>query len=188
MINSGAIGQLILTEYLSVQPNKTYTLQDNPSTSANDSNPVGDTTADTWCSSGWLAGSSYSLTRLDLNLEKNGSPTGVITVKIYNSTNGTVATGTPSTLLGTSNTINASSLTTGFVQTSFLFSTPVSITSGTGYFVAINYSIINASNYVIWGDDSTIHTSCYYESADAITWNQICLGCLTPNLWTYSSP
>jgi hypothetical protein len=167
---------------------QTYTLRDNPTSVQNDYNPVGDTATDTWLSMGWTAGSSYSLTMLQLNLQKQGSPTGNITVRIYSSSDGTAATGVPLTLLATSNTVSVGGLTTSFQQIPFYFNTPLSITSGTSYFVAINLSVISATNYIFWGDNDLILNSSYNSSTDGTTWNSEYTFALCPNLWTYSSP
>lgn len=79
----------------------------------------------------FTASSSYSLARITMVIPITGSPTDNLALSIYSgSINGT--------LLGTSNNLNLTGLSTG--NRNFDFSTPVTITSGTKYYVQANRS------------------------------------------------
>lgn len=97
-------------------------------------------------SSDWVAGSSYTLTRIDVDMKKFGSPTGNITLDVYSASSG-LPTGAS---LGTStNTVDASTVSTASAGATYTFNfTGVSITNGSSYCMVWSgtYSLSTSNN------------------------------------------
>ena len=101
--------------------------------------------------SDFVAGSSYSLDKISLKLSKSGSPTANLTVHIYSE-----AGSVPNASLGESGAIAASTLTTSAADYEFTFASPISITSGTHYWVVLMLNEnAHATNYIKWHGDGT---------------------------------
>jgi hypothetical protein len=92
-------------------------------------------------------------------MQKNGSPTGTLTAKIYNITGtyGTNArpTGTP---LAVSYSIDASTLSDSFQLVTFIFPTPYTTTNGAYYAVTCETDISSSTNNVLVAYDATSPT------------------------------
>lgn len=140
----------------------------------------------------FTAGSSYSVSQVTLQLEKVGAPTGTITVSIFND-NGSNNVGASD--LGDSGTLNTASLTTSYLSYTFVWSTPVALTSGTKYWIVVAPSGgVSSTNYVNLREDSA--AAGHYQSRwNGTTWTAtsgqqtyfIAYSLvLTPNVWQAS--
>lgn len=92
-----------------------------------------------------------------LYLNKTNSPTGTAVVKIYAHTGTFGSTGTPTgAALATSGTLDVSTLTTSLVLKTFTFSGAerITLTNGTKYFLAIEYSG-DSTNFISVGEDNS---------------------------------
>jgi hypothetical protein len=120
-------------------------------------------TNDKWYAGGsFVAGSSYTLTRIDVYQSKGGSPTFNQTLTLYTS-----ALNKPSTLVATStNTPTVSSLSTSCGTLTFNFNN-IAITNGTEYFI-VGEGHGDGSNYLNWCFTTGTHYMVY--SIDASTW------------------
>jgi hypothetical protein len=96
-------------------------------------------------------------------LNKNGSPTGTITAKIYAMTGTLGLTSKPTgSALITSDAVNVADFSASISLVTFRFSTTnvYSLTSGTNYALVLDCSNVtgDASNAVEWGQDTTSPT------------------------------
>lgn len=99
-----------------------------------------------------LLTSTINSVRLDLR--KVGSPTGTVSVKIYQN-----SSGVPGSLVATSDSVSVSSIRgeSGYL-TEFSFSSPASVTSSTDYILTVDTSgitLADVNNYVQVGSDSS---------------------------------
>lgn len=123
----------------------------------------------------WQAGSSYTLTRVDFNLAKSGSPTQTISAFIYSAT---ASPGTPSTLIATaSNTVAASGLSGSGAYETFNFPN-TSITSGTWYYVVLTIAdgTSNASNFIIISRDTAAGSPNICTAETSGSWTAVASG------------
>lgn len=148
------------------------TLKDSKTNDSNNTaNGVKNTAARTYLASKWTAGSSYSLAALETMGAKGGAvgnPTGEITCYVYS--NGSSA---PGTLLGTSDTVAASSYPAAASPAwiRFTFPTPVSLTSGTVYWHVFTTSAgVDANNYVTSIAPDTFVANGIMISSNAVDW------------------
>ncbi len=119
----------------------------------------------------FTATSSYSLSSISLYLSKYGSPTDNITVAIYGATGSSGSKKPDTTLHGTSNAVDGSTLKTissaGAFEgewVNFTFSSPISISSGTSYCIVPDRSGSgDNANYYYWG----VYDSGSYENIGA---------------------
>lgn len=89
------------------------------------------------------------LSRVHFKLKKVGSPTGNLTAKLYAHTGTFGSSGTPSgAALATSVNIDVSKLTTSYDEVEIGFSTQYLMTASTNYYITLEYSGGNGSNYV----------------------------------------
>jgi hypothetical protein len=89
-----------------------------------------------WLGQTFLATASGDVTTADLRIQLNTLPiTGNLTAQIYN-----VSAGLPTTLLATSDNINAATLVVGIQTVAFTFSTTTTLSSGTNYAIVLNTS------------------------------------------------
>lgn len=131
-----------------------------------------DQTIRNWGASAWTAGSSYSLSLVDMKMGRfNSSVTGNVRVNIYADDGSDHPTGSP---LGSSANVDITTFTTagypnGATPAAFTFSTPVSITSGTKYWHGLEYtSFSGVAATARFKDEVGIGTvRC---STDGITW------------------
>ncbi len=87
---------------------------------------------------------SGGIINVSANLYKVGSPTGNMVAKIYAHSGTYGSTGVPTgAALGTSDNLNPATLTGSIAKTTFTFSTPVTISGGTNYFLVIEYTSSN---------------------------------------------
>lgn len=93
----------------------------------------------------YTAGSSYSIGSIDLEVFKVASPTDNLLLEI-------LTTSLTGTVIGTSNTVAATGLgTANGVYVNFSFSSPVSITNGTKYYLRLTRSgARDTTNYCKW--------------------------------------
>jgi len=104
-----------------------------------------------------FTGDGKQLTYCKFYIKKQGTPTGLCYVKLYAHTGTYGSTGTPTgSVLATSAPLNIAELTTTYALTSFVFTTPHTLTNGTYYELKIEYS--GASFGLIVGRDATSPT------------------------------
>ena len=118
----------------------------------------------------FTAGWTGTLTRVDVEMKANNSPTGVISCYAYSHNSGG---NSPASLLtnGTAtNTVDSATLTTSFVYREFDF-TPISITSGTVYWILVYKVTQSGTNYAYI--NSTTSTGRIDRSPDASTWTYL---------------
>lgn len=116
---------------------------------------VGDTTTDAAGQS--FLGNGETLLTADLWLKKVVAPTGNAVCKIYAST-GTDPNRTPTgAALATSGNVDVTGIGGSYALETFTFSTPYVLTSGTTYFLALEFTG-DATNYLHWGTDTSSPT------------------------------
>lgn len=88
--------------------------------------------------------------KVSVNLRATGSPTGNITASLFADDGGTFGTtGKPTgTALATSTAIAASTISATETQYTFTFASPYTMTAGTVYWIAIEYSSGSSSNKI----------------------------------------
>jgi hypothetical protein len=115
-----------------------------------------------------FAFSGGELDKVIIPLKKTGTPTGVATVEIYahSGTYGTSSIPT-GTALATAFTLDVSTLTTSFVETTFVFPSGITLAAA-NYVLQLSYSGGDTSNALWWGQDSSSPTyggnDAYYET------------------------
>jgi len=89
------------------------------------------------------------VTRVRFRMKKTGSPTGNITAKVY-AHSGTLGTSSIPTggALATSDTLDAATLTTAYIEYELRFSTPYKMAATTNFTVSVERAVIDGSNYV----------------------------------------
>lgn len=146
--DADAVGAALVAAINQAVTTDTYATQDS------DENLYGGSTEGTAQS---FTGDGNKLTSVTFKLKKNGAPTGYATVKLYthDGTFGTssVPIGDP---LAVSPALDVSTLTTGYVDTEFVFDADqiYQLVNGTKYVVAIEYSGGDSSNYLQVGVDA----------------------------------
>lgn len=141
-----------------------------------------------------FTGNGYNITSVKFYLRKVLSPTGNAVAKIYahSGTYGTSSVPT-GTALGTSGTLDVSTLTTSFVLYELTFSTPVATVNGTKYVVTIEYMDGTSTNFIRAGTDSTTPThggnSCRLVGASWTAYaDDVCFYLYgTPPAWSITS-
>ena len=97
---------------------------------------------------------TQTLASVDLYLKKVGSPTGTMTLRVE-----TDSAGSPSGTLADANltaTLAESGLGTSYADATFTFGTPASISGSTTYWLVLSTDrTASATNYVIWGADTS---------------------------------
>jgi hypothetical protein len=102
-----------------------------------------------------FTGNGQDLLRVEFYLKKELSPTGNATAKLYAST-GSDPNRTPTgSALATSDTFDVSTLTGTYALTELTFSTPYTLVNGTTYFIVLEYTLGDATNYVNMGTDTS---------------------------------
>jgi hypothetical protein len=87
--------------------------------------------------------SNLTLVRVVAKLQRVGSPSGTLSVSLYSD-----SANTPGSLLATIGSISVSSISTTATNYTFDAATPLSVTQGTKYWISVEYSGGNSSNYV----------------------------------------
>jgi hypothetical protein len=87
--------------------------------------------------------SNLALIRVVAKLQRVGSPTGTLNVRLYSDSNNT-----PGSLLATIGSIDVSTISTTATNYTFDAATPPSVTQGAKYWISVEYSGGNSSNYV----------------------------------------
>lgn len=120
-------------------------------------------------------GNNYNITSAKFYLAKTGSPSGNMTARLY-AHSGTYGTSSKPTgsVLGTSDAINASTLTGTFTLTEFTFTgaQQYTMTANTQYCIQIFFSTGSSGNVVDVGEDgsSPTHGGNYFAEAPEGTW------------------
>ncbi|MCS7145346.1 MAG: choice-of-anchor R domain-containing protein [Nitrososphaerota archaeon] len=83
------------------------------------------------------------LRRVDVMLNRVGSPTGTVFIRLYSDSSNNVGS-----LIATVGSISASSVATTFTIYTFTPSSAISLTPGTKYWVVIEFNAGNSSNYI----------------------------------------
>ncbi len=108
--------------------------------------------------------SSYSTTTVDLYLAKSGSPVDNLTLEILSSS----MTGT---VLGTSATVGGASVSTSNSWIRFTFASPVTLSSGTTYYLRLTRSGANdVSNYYQWNGTGDEYAGGNRYQLDLASW------------------
>jgi hypothetical protein len=87
--------------------------------------------------------SNLTLVRVVAKLQRVGSPTGTLSVRLYSD-----SANQPSTLLTTIGSIDVSTISTTATEYTFDAATPPSVTQGTKYWISVEYGGGNSTNYV----------------------------------------
>jgi hypothetical protein len=87
--------------------------------------------------------SNLALIRVVAMLQRVGSPSGILAVGLYGD-----SANTPGALLASIGSINVSTISTTATHYTFDATTPPSVTQGTKYWISVEYSGGNSSNYV----------------------------------------
>lgn len=97
-----------------------------------------------------FTGIAGAFSKITVELRATGSPTGNVTASLFADDGGTFGTtGKPTgTALATSTAIAASSISTVSTQYTFTFASPYTMTAGTIYWIAIEYSSGSSSNKI----------------------------------------
>jgi len=97
-----------------------------------------------------FTGIDGAFSKVSVNLRATGSPTGNITASLFADDGGTFGTtGKPTgTALATSTAISASTISATETQYTFTFASPYTMTAGTIYWIAIEYSSGSSSNKI----------------------------------------
>lgn len=128
--------------------------------------------------------SNFSISKVELELRKVNSPTGNIWVEIW-SDNGS---DDPNAQIGDdSSTIAASSLSTSDNYESFTFGTPISLTSGTKYWIVLtsDRSLDDTNIVELAGNVGSETTKGHYHTTPNNVWNN--WGDVNFNYKTYST-
>jgi hypothetical protein len=133
-------------------------------------------TTDAFCSasgreyvgSKFAASSSFSLTRADVEMKKNNSPTGDVVVEIWTHNSGADS---PGTLIATSAARDASIYGAAYGYQAFSFS-GVALTSGVIYWIVCFKVTASGTNYlnINAGSGAVNRTD---RSADSVTWTLV---------------
>jgi len=120
-----------------------------------------------------FAGVAGVISRARFYLSKTGTPTGTATARLYAHTGTFGSTGTPTgDPLLTSNTLDVSTLTGSLQLIDFYFPSPwFTLVGGTNYFITIEYSGGNGSNFVNVGDDGSSPSHAGNFASLAGTWS-----------------
>jgi hypothetical protein len=87
--------------------------------------------------------SNLTLFRVVARLQRVGSPTGTLSVRLYSD-----SSNTPGSLLATIGSIDVSTISTTATNYTFDAATPPSVTQGTKYWISVEYGGGNSTNYV----------------------------------------
>ncbi len=111
------------------------------STSASTTFPFGLTNTNQDVAQSFVAGTTTAINQINLFIKKTGTPPNA-TVKIVNNN-----AGVPGNTVITSATLNASTVTTSFAYIPVVMSSSVNLSVGTTYWIVIDNSSNNATNY-----------------------------------------
>lgn len=137
-----------------------------------------DSSSDLYEASPFIAGASYTLTKVDFTVQAVGSPTFNLKCAIYSDSGVTNPT-TPVAIVGTaSDELSTSGWSTSDSTKTFV-NLSASIVSGTKYWIVIwksSGAASDSTNYVQWGfinggSDGGTHTYVVEKSANAIAWS-----------------
>jgi hypothetical protein len=96
-----------------------------------------------WVSQSFTASSSYSMKAVELKMYSVGTPTDKLYVEVYSGS-------AEGTLLGTSKQASFPTTSTSGEWKPFLFTSPITITSGTKYWIRLRRTTTDTTNYVQW--------------------------------------
>lgn len=157
----------------------TYHLEEDLAPTPNDTNEIGDASANTYRGCSWTPAKSYALRRVSLYLTKNGSPANNIAARIYAGT-GT----TPTTQSGSDSDVHAGGTITAGAYNDFTFPGDITITSGTRVWVV---AFVNSAggNYYLFNDNGAGSENLAH-STNGSTWTNDCSTCILVTMRTYS--
>jgi ribosomal protein S26 len=113
-------------------------------TSAGSVSAIGNVSSNTKGAWNFVAASSFELTGIRLSLGETGTITDTFYVTIHSD-----SSGSPGTLLGTSNALGTGSFGGVGIADQFTFSTPISLTSGSTYWYVVQRTgSLDTSNYL----------------------------------------
>lgn len=122
-----------------------------------------------------FTGDGNTITSTKFYLKKTGTPTNILSAKIYAHTGTYGVDGKPTgSPIISSNSYPASSLTTSYQLIDFSFPTTYQTTDGTNYITSLEINGVNDSNYVLVGYDASTPThsgnlSHYYDMVELWT-------------------
>lgn len=102
-----------------------------------------------------LTGDGNYLSEVEFYLSITGSPTGNVVANLYTHTGTFGVIGLPGTLLATSDDVDVTSLTGVLTMTTFTFDETFELVDGTNYFIVLEYSGGDGSNYINVGYDES---------------------------------
>lgn len=120
----------------------------------------------------FAAGSSYLVCEVDLRVYRDGTCSRTLAAQIYACDAGGEETGKPTgAALATSDEIDISGLGGSYITLTFTFASPLSLTSGTRYWIAARLSgTCGGNNIAIESDGNGAQTG-RYISGDGSTWS-----------------
>lgn len=147
-------------------PPPSYTGQDSVTGTTSGSNQVGNSAINVGAAAvEFTPSSSYTVTRVDVYVAKNGSPTMDCQVEIW-----TQSTSLPGVIVGTpSAVVNSSTFPAAEGAVSFYPS--AAVTSGTPYYVVLRCNSLSATDYILWYRITTSGRIDVYNPAGMGTWS-----------------
>jgi hypothetical protein len=153
--SSNMITHSVFNAKVVVDQNTTSTIVDQ--NTASPANPRVFSATLTEAGQSFTPSSSGNLLTVKFSLDKANSPTGNAVAKLYNHSGTYGTNGKPTgTALATSDNFDVSTLTTTASLITFNFSTTVALSSGTNYFITVEYTGADATNYIrLYTDNAT---------------------------------
>lgn len=125
-----------------------------------------------WAQS-FVAGFTGTIDSIKISLDRDGSPTGNLTVKLFADSGGTAPTG--SALSSSTTSLDVSTVSTSQTEYTFAFSNDYTLNSGVKYWLRIEatYTNSNTNTILIWQNNSgdAYASGNSNRSADGTTWN-----------------
>jgi len=181
-MTTGASWHTVLTGIVS-SGETTYTLEDTFGADSSDSPNFADNSTRTYLSSEIVAGSNYTIARVELRMKRVGSGTASDIVCEIRADAGTKPNASP--LATSTNTITSADVATTQGWITFYF-TGLAVTNGTHYYIGIKASSTSASNYYTCRSGAIASGDIQQSAAGTTTW-----GATGTRQWyqrTYSSP
>lgn len=124
------------------------------------------------------------VSKVTLQLKKVGAPSGNITLTI-NTDDGSDDPTTTVITNGTATAINASTLTTGYANYDFVFSTEPNLAAGTKYHLVLSAAYAtSSSNYATWAQaDEDGYSGGVTQRKDATTWYTVPASATGNDFW-----
>jgi len=118
----------------------------------------------------FLNASALNFNSCEFYIKKSGTPTGSAYAYLYAVTGSAGSYIPTGSALATSNALDVSTLTTSYQLITFSFASPYSMSAGTNYIIAFQYTGGDSSDYVVVGEGSTYNggNGSYYLNS---TWS-----------------